>query len=312
MYSFPSSPSLPINHNKMANMYPYSYYLPLELILLTAEFLSPHGLLLLIRALPSLLPLLNTRHLTAQDSNGDTIVHLIAKRELEDLAGRLTRNRRGLSITNHKGLAPLHVAVLRVYESRQLSRGPGRDSKLNMNRDLMFNESRNLTIFRALIDAGADLNVRAAAPRRCQETPLFYAVSYGCKDMVKILLDAGADPSIPNKFGGAPLLNAAYWNYRGIVQMLLDAGADTSYQYSDMNALMFATAAGSDDSVKLILDTVTDPAEKSAAIGAAMKLAVRYGRETTLQLLREVDHGINKEKNHSIPRMAIARQEEKT
>lgn len=293
----------------MANL--YSYHIPMELVLLIAEYLSPYNLLLLIRALPALLPLLNTRHLTAQSSNGDTLAHLIARLELEDLAGQLTKNRRGLSITNHNGLTPLHDAVLRVHESRKLSQEPGRDTKLKMNRDLPYNGSRNFAIFQALVDAGADLNVRASTSRRCQETPLFYAVSYGCENMVKILLDAGADPSIPNSFGGTPLLNAAYWNYRGIVQMLLDAGVDASNQCSNMNALMFATAAGSDDSVKLILDTVIDPTEKSTVIRAAMKQAVLCGRVTTLQLLREVDRGINKEATHSRPRMNMARQEGK-
>ena len=50
----------------------------------------------------------------------------------------------------------------------------------------------------ALIEAGADLNVG----NYIGDTPLHEAVHYGHKDVVKLLLDKGADKDFPNSSAG--------------------------------------------------------------------------------------------------------------
>ena len=62
------------------------YRLPVEVILITIDYLEdPHDLLFLMRAVPYLVPFLNSRHLRAQDENGDTILHLIVNYGIEDM-----------------------------------------------------------------------------------------------------------------------------------------------------------------------------------------------------------------------------------
>eukprot|EP00434_Breviolum_minutum_P023567 symbB.v1.2.020789.t1/scaffold1766.1/size102418/8 len=50
---------------------------------------------------------------------------------------------------------------------------------------------------KALIDGGANLNIASQSGR----TPLMSAASNGIADMVKLLLDAGADAKVKNELG---------------------------------------------------------------------------------------------------------------
>jgi ankyrin repeat protein len=57
----------------------------------------------------------------------------------------------------------------------------------------------------ALIKAGADVNARTPAGATLQMTPLHWAIYHGHTEMVRRLLDAGADPAAPNEHGKTPL-----------------------------------------------------------------------------------------------------------
>ncbi|CAL1126821.1 unnamed protein product [Cladocopium goreaui] len=50
---------------------------------------------------------------------------------------------------------------------------------------------------KALIEGGADMNI----PSKSGRTPLMSAASNGIADMVKLLLDSGADPKVKNEGG---------------------------------------------------------------------------------------------------------------
>ena len=58
------------------------------------------------------------------------------------------------------------------------------------------------------------------------KTPLNWAASNGCTDVVKLLLDARADPNKPNRNGrDTPLYWADFYGHKDVVKLLLDAGA---------------------------------------------------------------------------------------
>ena len=61
--------------------------------------------------------------------------------------------------------------------------------------------------------------------RKFGRTALHWAASYGYKNVVKVLLDGGADPNIGDKHGRTSLHHAA-GNMLCVVKMLLDKGAD--------------------------------------------------------------------------------------
>jgi ankyrin repeat protein len=80
---------------------------------------------------------------------------------------------------------------------------------------------------RLLIEAGADVNARSEDGR----TPLIIAATrYGSSQIVKLLLDHGANPSVkvPGPNGDmTPLAEAAYSGDAAVLQLLLEHGADT-------------------------------------------------------------------------------------
>ena len=87
----------------------------------------------------------------------------------------------------------------------------------------------NTEIIKLLLDSGADPNEAAFFG-----TPLYSAVNKGRADAVKLLLKAGADPNIASSDGELdmdsyiPLTTAARRGHVEITKMLLDAGADTN------------------------------------------------------------------------------------
>ncbi|HBR70846.1 TPA: hypothetical protein DIC20_02500 [Candidatus Dependentiae bacterium] len=68
-----------------------------------------------------------------------------------------------------------------------------------------------------LIKKGADINVVMGSKKR---TPLHKAVSKGNVSIVRVLVEAGADVTIPNKYGKTAIEEAQESGYEEIVQIL--------------------------------------------------------------------------------------------
>jgi ankyrin repeat protein len=114
-------------------------------------------------------------------------------------------------------------------------------------------ESGNSEIVRILLQAGADVNEKDIDGF----TALVVAIRLHQAEVVKALIEAGADATARDIYGETPLIEAAMSGNMEIVTIFLDAGADVNAvnaQNDDGSTpLMRAAQGGNIDGVKLLL-----------------------------------------------------------
>ena len=83
---------------------------------------------------------------------------------------------------------------------------------------------------KAAIEDGADIN---ATDEKSGQTALMAAVLRGKINIVKHLLEAGADTSIGEKMGYTPPHGAAFQGRPDVMKVLIDAGLDVNEYHDD-------------------------------------------------------------------------------
>jgi ankyrin repeat protein len=112
-----------------------------------------------------------------------------------------------------------------------------------------------------LLDAGAGINESDVTVG----SALTWAAAYDREDLVADLLDRGADPNVVNNVGGTPLIVATSKGNPRIAQMLLDHGADLRARMKDgKNALQVAKEARRPEVLKVLQDAA---AKKTTGAG---------------------------------------------
>ena len=81
---------------------------------------------------------------------------------------------------------------------------------------------KNVEMLKILVDNGANLEVKDVDG----ETPAFLAATSKCPEVMKVLLDAGANPNTQGEDGWTALMMAARDGDYEITKMLLERGAD--------------------------------------------------------------------------------------
>ncbi|NEA60384.1 ankyrin repeat domain-containing protein [Streptomyces sp. SID13666] len=119
-------------------------------------------------------------------------------------------------------------------------------------------------VVRLLIDAGADLEQRAGEYE--ESTPLCLAAIRGHTAVVGALLDAGARTGAQGRMGYVPLVLAATAGNEGYpetVDLLLDHGADVNAVMKRKTALDWATGFGQIPMVRHLLSRGATPSAKA-------------------------------------------------
>jgi ankyrin repeat protein len=123
-------------------------------------------------------------------------------------------------------------------------------------------------------------------------TPLYYATLFGLEEVVRLLVDKGANVNAQGGYFGNPLYAASHEGHEAVVRLLLDKGADINAQgklYS--NALYAASNKGYEVVVRLLLDKGANVNAQGKVYGNALYAASNEGYEAVVRLL--LDKGAN-------------------
>ena len=142
----------------------------------------------------------------------------------------------------------------------------------------------HLDIVRLLLEAGADKD----AARQNGSTALHTAAWNGHLDVVRFLLEAGADKDAAAQSGGTALHTAAQSGNLDIVRLLLEAGADKdAARKNGSTALHTAAQFGYLDVLQLLVEAGADKDAVMQNGATALSLAVQQGHADIVQLLQQ-------------------------
>ena len=143
---------------------------------------------------------------------------------------------------------------------------------------LTASRSDDVDIVRHLLDAGADVN----ATQSFGQNALLWAAERGNLQTVDLLLERGAQIEPP------VLHVAAREGHTGVVEKLIDAGADVDATWSCGNtALMWAAEEDHADTVRLLVARGADMKLRDDAGESAGDTAAKKGNTNIVRILRE-------------------------
>ena len=142
----------------------------------------------------------------------------------------------------------------------------------------------HVDIVRALLDGGADVD----KANKDGATPLSASVDDSSGEIAMILLNAGANPHATNKEGITALMFAAGRKNHEVAKMLLDAGANPDAKEKDgWTALLFAAYHGNFEAAKILLNAGASPNAKEKDGWTAVNVAASEGHAEVAKILLE-------------------------
>jgi ankyrin repeat protein len=137
-----------------------------------------------------------------------------------------------------------------------------------------------------IVSAPELIAVMANAKDNRGDPPLSLAARQGHCEMVKKLLETGADINGYGKHYGSALQIASFIGHTQVVKTLLDKGADINVQGGHFSsALQAASAGGHKQVVKVLLDKGADVNARGGSYGNAMHASAYGGHTEMLDLL---------------------------
>ncbi|KNC87483.1 hypothetical protein SARC_00417 [Sphaeroforma arctica JP610] len=174
---------------------------------------------------------------------------------------------------NRLGYTPLHLAVASWCSGR-------------------------LETVRALVECGAEVDVRAHITRQNKTTPLLMAAAKGDLEMVQLLVELGANPVLRDKLKRGAVILAAKNGHAHVLSYLLRVGVDANARdTSDNTAAHYAAAYGWLECLKVLVDQAEAlPDERNnwatTPVGVALKKNRLACAAYLLQLGERVDVNI--------------------
>jgi len=150
-------------------------------------------------------------------------------------------------------------------------------------------------VARLLVSRGAHLDIMSN-----EGSALFFACYWGCAEMVRLLLEKGADKMKATHDGGTPLQVACFMGQLEVVQLLLDAGVAKDRWGKDRadsagaTPLIEACAAGHLEVVRLLLKHDANPHVENNQGFTPLFCACQAGNVEMVAVLLDADVDVDK------------------
>jgi len=229
--------------------------------------------------------------LNCRDETGDTPLILAASSGNHELVQFLLNEGAAVDAANNSGDNALiaasersgNTAILKLL----LDRGAEINGKNELGRTALIEAASMGRLQNAvlLLQHNADLNVVTSE----EETALTFAVVHEYPDIVKALIEAGADVNWKSKKGWwTPLTYAVYSRNVEIVRLLIDAGADPNIEDANGDTILIhAVRSGAVAVVREVLKKASNVNHRGNDGMTALDHAARNGMEEIGRLLRE-------------------------
>ncbi|KAJ5502866.1 hypothetical protein N7463_005740 [Penicillium fimorum] len=117
-------------------------------------------------------------------------------------------------------------------------------------------------------------------------TDLLVACYFGITQVVKVVLDEGADVNIKDQWSLTSLQAASLGGFQQVVQILLDNGADVDVQFGEYGtSLQLASFGGHAKIVEMLLDQRANVNIQGERYGTALQAASAVGHERIVKML---------------------------
>lgn len=166
----------------------------------------------------------------------------------------------------------------------------------------------NKDIVKLLLENGADIE---STDLKNGNTPLF--LSANNLEITKLLIDKGANVNAKNKEGFSPLAFAVEANNIEVVKLLLKKGSDVNDTNSwDETPLMMASGIGAKDIAKILIDKGADVNMKSDIGVTALLLATNGKHFEIVKLLLKNGADVNATNKTGYTALKIVREDNNT
>ena len=198
-----------------------------------------------------------------------------------DMTGRLLRAGANVNAADDHGVTPLARASENgstAMVEKLLAAGADANAAQRSGLTPLMTASRtgNVVVVEALLRSGAEVN---ATTGETASTALMWAVGEPHRDIVTVLLAAGADPRTSTLKGFTPLMYAARNGDLETAQDLIAAGVDVNALSADgTHVLPFAVVNGQDEFAMFLLEQGADP---NGEMGGVQALHAAAGRVNT-------------------------------
>jgi ankyrin repeat protein len=225
--------------------------------------------------------------ITARNSNGDTVGHLAARRDLADGLEYLRTKGLDLTAVNSAREGLLHAAVKTdaAEAARYLLANGASPAARDINGDAALNAavlSGAGTCLKVLVLSGVDLNARNFTG----EAALHQAVRKQNKDFVNYLVERGANLGVRDNRGLTPLAVAAKEAQTAIAQYLIKAGsALDARDYSGSTPLFYSVESGQLDLIRTLVQSGANILARNAAGDSPLLASLKKGQAVLRDIL---------------------------